>query len=92
MNIVLDFNSIDSLSFSGFEKRKAFLNPESGKNQYKEPEKKVEEGKEDEKQDEAQVKELEKGMADMMLEVSGLTTEEKSINTIDFIPEIIQVA
>ena len=37
LNVVLDFNSIDSLSFSGFNKRKTFLNPQSGKNLYKEP-------------------------------------------------------
>lgn len=39
LNILLDFNSIDSLSFSGYEKRKSFLNPTSGKNLYKEEEK-----------------------------------------------------
>ena len=39
LNILLDFNAIDSLSFSGFEKRKSFLNPTSGKNLFKEPEK-----------------------------------------------------
>ena len=30
-NILLDFNSVDSLSYSGFHKREQFLNPE-GKN------------------------------------------------------------
>lgn len=27
LNIILDFNAIDSLSFSGYEKRKQFLSP-----------------------------------------------------------------
>jgi hypothetical protein len=30
-NILLDFNAVDSLSFSGFEKRVQFLHPQNGK-------------------------------------------------------------
>ena len=37
LNVLLDFNAIDSLSFAGFEKRKSFLQAETGMNLYVEP-------------------------------------------------------
>ena len=36
LNILLDFNAIDSLSLSGYDKRKQFLNPKSGVNMFQE--------------------------------------------------------
>ena len=46
LNILLHYNSIDSLSFSGFQKRKTFLNPTGGKDLYVPPPKKPTEGEE----------------------------------------------
>ena len=35
-DILLDFNAIDSLSYSGYDKRQQFLNPTTGINYFKE--------------------------------------------------------
>lgn len=40
LNILLHYNAIDSLSFSGFQKRTSFLNPTTGKDLYVPPPKK----------------------------------------------------
>lgn len=77
-NIVLDFNAIDSLSYSGFNKREQFLHPD-GKNHFTKPE----------KTDDAA--EITDGLDKLMLEQSGLTSGEKDLNLIDVIPASIRV-
>jgi len=68
-NILLDFNAIDSLSFSGYDKRKDFLNPEGGVNYFEEEKK---EGAEDAKEAEEPVAEIAASLAKLVLEQSGL--------------------
>jgi len=75
-NIVLDFNAVDSLSYSGYSKRAQFLNPDSGKN-------------EEEKKD--GVEELTANLEKLVLENSGLSEDEKKFNLIDVIPKNVQV-
>jgi hypothetical protein len=75
-NILLDFNAVDSLSYSGFSKRSQFLNPDSGKNH--------EESKGD-------VEELTANLEKLVLENSGLSVDEKKFNLIDIIPKSVQV-
>lgn len=79
-NILLDFNAADSLSYSGFEKRSQFLNPKSGKNLTEEEEKKSED-----------VNDLAANLEKLVLENSGLSSDEKDFNLIDVIPKIVQV-
>ena len=74
-NILLDFNAVDSLSYSGFSKRSQFLNP-AGKNE--------EESKGD-------VEELTANLEKLVLENSGLSEDEKKFNLIDIIPKSVQV-
>ena len=79
-NILLDFNAVDSLSFSGFQKRDQFLNEETGKN-YNE--------KEESKTDEVDA--LATNLEKLVLENSGLSQDEKSLNLIDVIPKNVLV-
>ena len=82
-NILLDFNAVDSLSYSGFEKRKLFLSPNAV------VEKAAESGPEEEKKD--NVEALTASLSKMMLDNSGLTEQENSLNLIDLIPVDVQV-
>lgn len=70
-NILLHFNCIDSLSYSSYNKRKAFLQ-EKGSDLFKH--------------------EVDDQMKVLMLQQSGLTDEEKNLNTIDIIPAECKVA
>lgn len=88
-NILLDFNAIDSLSYSGFDKRKQFLNPETGVNHFVEEKK---EGAEDAKEAEEPAAEIAASLEKLVLEQSGLFAHEKTLNLIDVIPAGVQVA
>jgi hypothetical protein len=77
-NIVLDFNAIDSLSYSGHNKREQFLHKD-GKNNFVKPA----------KGDDAE--EITEGLDKLMLEQSGLAQTEKDLNLIDVIPASIRV-
>jgi hypothetical protein len=74
-NILLDFNAVDSLSYSGFSKRTQFLNP-AGKN---------------EEESKGEVEELTANLEKLVLENSGLSEDEKKFNLIDIIPKSVQV-
>ena len=95
LNILLHYNAIDSLSFSGFQKRKSFLNPETGKNLYVEKVKdKVEtaEGQAEGADDADATKEITENLDKLLLEQSSLSDSEKALNTIDVVPPMVQVA
>ena len=77
---MLSFNAVDSLSYSGYEKRKQFLTEEAAKDLSK---------NEEEKQ--SDVEQLTANLAKMLLENSGLTEDEKKLNLIDLVPENVQV-
>ena len=65
-NILLDFNPLDSLSFSGFTKREKFLVSDEEKKE--------------------EVDQLAANLEKLMLDNSGLSGEEKVLNTIDLVP------
>jgi len=77
---LLSFNAVDSLSYSGYEKRKQFLTEEAAKDLSK---------NEEEKQSDVEM--LTANLAKMLLENSGLTEDEKKLNLIDLVPENVQV-
>lgn len=83
-NILLDFNAVDSLSFSGFEKRRQFFHP-NGVDLFKKEKK---EGNEEE----AGAEEITEGLEKLVLGQSGLSEAEKALNYIDVIPAAVQVA
>lgn len=87
LDILLDFNAVDSLSFSGFEKRKKFFNSEHGKNYFEEK------TKDDAavSQDDA-TNDLTQNMEKLLLDLSYLSEDEKDINIVDVIPPVVQVA
>ena len=64
-NILLDFNPLDSLSYSGFQKRDKFLAS---------------------KEKTGAVDQLAANLEKLMLDNSGLCSEEKDLNTIDLVP------
>ena len=88
-NILLDFNAIDSLSFSGYDKRQQFLNPTTGVSHFKEEKK---DGAEDAKEAEEPAEEIAASLEKLVLEQSGLLEHEKTLNYIDVIPAAVQVA
>ena len=75
---MLDFNAIDSLSYSGHNKREQFLHKD-GKNNF------VKRAKGDD------AEEITEGLDKLMLEQSGLAQTEKDLNLIDVIPASIRV-
>lgn len=77
-NIVLDFNAIDSLSYSGFSKREQFLHKD-GRNDFTKP------------ADSDEAAGITEGLDKLMLEQSGLTQGEKDLNLVDVIPASIRV-
>ena len=88
-NILLDFNAIDSLSFSGYDKRKQFLNPATGVNHFEEEKK---EGPEDAKEAQDSAEEIAASLEKLVLEQSGLLEHEKTLNLIDVVPSKVEVA
>lgn len=70
LNVLLDFNPLDSLSYSGFAKRERFLASEEKKQE---------------------VDQLSENLEKLMLDNSGLSFDEKDLNTIDLVPKQVQV-
>lgn len=78
-NVVLDFNAVDSLSYSGFDKREQFLDP-AGRNDFVKPD-----------ATSTTVEQVTADLGKLILEQSGLSESERSLNLVDIIPASIRV-
>ena len=78
-NILLDFNAVDSLSYSGYDKRSIFFDKDGGLDEFEAPPKPEE------------VEKLAADLEKLVLSNSSLDDEEKSLNLININPKVVQV-
>lgn len=88
----MHINAVDSLSYSGYDKRNQFLNKTDGKDLFVPPKINEEGEKTIEATDDKANAEIKANMDKLIMEMSAMTVEEKTLNMIEIIPADLQVA